>query len=504
MAATLRGPVIAWTAAALAVAGVTLALRDSFAGMAHLWQSSTFSYGALIAPISLFLIWRERARLAAMHPRPGWIAVALLVPVTGAWALGQLLDVNVVHHLAAAIALALAIWAVLGTAVARVIWFPLAYLLLMVPFSEFLVPTLMQWTADFAVRAVSLSGVPVYQDGYVFSLPGTDFEVIKACSGIRFLMATVAAGTLFAWLSYQSWRKRLLFLLATVLVPIVANLLRAYLVVMIVHLSNGRLAGAHVTYGMIFFGGILLAMFLVGAKFADPLPASPADGAVAPARAGSQPAAGVAVLVVLIAVVGGAGPSVLQGQARDNPVLDAGPLPGQLDAYAREDASGDWQPALHGAATTVAARYRRASADRPVDAFLASYRLGSPDGELTDSRNLPFERDQWRRAGGLSVPGYNETVIRPAPRSTLVPGSARVVWSWFVVDGAPTGSRLMAKALELRGLVAGRPVQLWLVALSAPFGEEPGEARRNLGAFAAGFCGGAGVPCPPALVSARE
>ncbi|MBN8281312.1 MAG: exosortase, partial [Gammaproteobacteria bacterium] len=283
-----------WLIAALAAIAVVVALRASFAGMAFQWSSSsTFSYGVLIAPIALFLAWRERQRLAALPPTgPAWLPLLLALPVAAGWALAALLDVNVVHHFAAVMLVILAIWAVIGTPAARALWFPLAYLLLMVPFGEFLVPTLMQWTADFAVLAVSLSGVPVFQDGYVFSLPTVDFEVIKACSGIRFLMATLAAGTVFAWVAYQSWRKRWLFLLACFLVPVVGNLLRAYLVVMLVHLSDGRLAGAHVTYGTIFFGAILVALFLVGARYADPAPAAlPGTGSGAVAGTGSRAAA---------------------------------------------------------------------------------------------------------------------------------------------------------------------------------------------------------------------
>ncbi|MEZ5566619.1 MAG: exosortase [Gammaproteobacteria bacterium] len=139
---------------------------------------------------------------------PSWLAVTLMVPAGVLWVLGEVLEINLVHHFAAVMLLILAVWAVLGARIVRIIWFPLAYLLLMVPFGEFLVPTLMRWTADFAVVAVAATGVPVFQEGFVFSLPSGDFEVIKACSGIRFLMATVAAGIVFAWVAYRSWTKR--------------------------------------------------------------------------------------------------------------------------------------------------------------------------------------------------------------------------------------------------------------------------------------------------------
>ncbi|MEQ1802503.1 MAG: exosortase A [Gammaproteobacteria bacterium] len=495
-----RGPVVAWVLAALAAVAVALALRESFLGMAFQWRSSsTFSYGVLILPISLFLLWRERARLAAVPAEPSWLALFLMIPVGVSWVLAMLLDVNVVHHFAAVVLVALAVWAVLGTPASRVIWFPLAYLLLMVPFGEFLVPTLMQWTADFAVVAVGLSGVPVFQDGFVFSLPSGDFEVIKACSGIRFLMATVAAGTVFAWVAYRSWQKRLVFLMACLVVPVVGNVVRAYLVVMLVHLSDGRLAGAHVLYGTIFFGAILLAMFVIGARYADP----PAPSAVSPERVTSRGATAtlpVAAMAAIVAVVTAAVPGELRGRAAGAEAGAPPAMPGSLAGYGPpESGVHGWLPVLRGADGETIARYQSVESATPVDVFVAVYDHASGGGEVTDSRNQLFDRKTWRRVGGGPGAGYAEAVLRPAPQSAIPEGTARIVWSWYVVNGRAADSRVDAKLLELRGLLGGEPFQQGIVALSATFDTDSDGARRDLRAFAPAFCARAGLPCPPAL-----
>lgn len=501
MATDTRAPVLAWSLAALAAVVVALALRESFLGMAFQWRSSsTFSYGVLILPIALFLLWRERGRLAAIRPEAGWLALALMVPVGASWVLGMLLDVNVVQHFAAVLLVILAVWAVLGTPAAKVIWFPLAYLLLMVPFGEFLVPVLMQWTADFAVLAVALSGVPVYQDGYVFSLPSGDFEVIKACSGIRFLMATVAAGTVFAWVAYRSWRKRLLFLLACFVVPVIGNLARAYFVVMLVHLSDGRLAGAHILYGTIFFGAILLGLFFIGARFADhPDPAGRGEArgtAVADRTMLIVPAAAASIVAILLALLPGTFKTLRADAASSAlPAIDA-PLRG----YAlRVDTTVDWRPDLRGSPGEQQVSYQSAARGRPVDAYVASYDTPAAEGELTDSRNQLFDGHAWRRVGGRSGGGYTEAVLRPAPDSSVAEGAARVVWSWYVVNGQATDSALAAKWLELRGLLGGGQFIQVLVALSAPFEDQAANARQDLRVFAPDFCAGTGLPCPPSL-----
>lgn len=501
MAAPSRGPGLAWLLAAVTALAVALALRESFQGMAFQWQSSsTFSYGVLIFPISLFLLWRERGRLATVPPEPGWPALVLMVPVGLAWVLGVVLDVNVVHHFAAVLLVILSVWAVLGTPATRVVWFPLGYLLLMVPFGEFMVPTLMQWTADFAVLAVTLSGVPVFQDGYVFSLPSGDFEVIKACSGIRFLMATVAAGTVFAWVAYQSWRKRLLFLLACLVVPVLGNLLRAYLVVMLVHLSDGRLAGAHVLYGTIFFGAILLAMFLVGARYADRPEQPPAGQRPSAAGVGVVRLLPAAMCAAILALGTALAPGAIEGPGAGAATRKVPPMPASLAGYsAPVEGPGDWQPALRGAAGKRLARYRSLDHGGAVDAFVAVYESSSAGGELTDAANRLFDASDWRQVGSHSAGGYTEAILRPAPRGDQPGGTARVVWSWYVIDGRATDNRLAAKLLEIRGLIDGADSDQAFVALSAPFDAESDGARDALRDFAPAFCAGAGLPCPAVL-----
>ena len=78
-----------------------------------------------------------------------------------------------------------------------------------VPFGEALVPKLMDWTADFTVAAVKLSGVPVYREGTHFVIPSGQWSVIEACSGIKFLIASLMGGSLYAWLMYRSPGRRL-------------------------------------------------------------------------------------------------------------------------------------------------------------------------------------------------------------------------------------------------------------------------------------------------------
>ena len=264
------------------LAVVLLAYRDTFVAMVSIWsRSDTFAHAFLVPPIALWLVWRQREALAREQPRP---AAWVLLPMAGAallWLLGDLASVNAVTQLASVALLVLAVPAVLGARVARVILFPLGFLFFAVPIGEFLMPRLMAWTADFTVLALRASGIPVFREGMQFVIPSGNWSVVEACSGVRYLIASFMVGTLFAYLNYRSMARRWVFVGIAIAVPIVANWVRAYLIVLLGHASNNTVAvGAdHLVYGWLFFGLVIGVMFAIGAIWSEP----PAEAPAAPA-----------------------------------------------------------------------------------------------------------------------------------------------------------------------------------------------------------------------------
>ena len=101
--------------------------------------------------------------------------------------------------------------------------------------------------------------------------------MVEACSGVRYLIASVMVGTLFAYLTYQSLARRIAFVAVSFLVPVLANWLRAYMIVMLGHLSGNKLAVGvdHLIYGWVFFGVVMLLMFWIGARWREDEPKLP-------------------------------------------------------------------------------------------------------------------------------------------------------------------------------------------------------------------------------------
>ena len=233
------------------------------------WTSETFAHGMVVYPASLWLIWRKRNELAKLPVEPCYWA---LVPLTGAcfgWLVATAGGVQAGQHFCLVVAIALLPWLVLGTRVARTIAFPLAFTLLAAPIGDFLMPIMMQHTADVTVAALRLIGMPVYREGLHFVIPSGRWSIVEACSGLRYLIASGVLGCLFAYLTYQSPWRRAAFIAASIMAPIVANWVRAFMIVMIGHYSGMTLAVGvdHLIYGWVFFGFVMLLLAYVGSRF---------------------------------------------------------------------------------------------------------------------------------------------------------------------------------------------------------------------------------------------
>ena len=135
----------------------------------------------------------------------------------------------------------------------------------------------MDLTAAFAVKGIELVGIPVYSDGLLITIPPGNFEVAEACAGLRFLIATIALGFLFSYLTYNSIWRRAAFLALSVVVPIVANGIRAWGIVFLGYQSDMTVAVGfdHIIYGWIFFAIVVALVLALSWRFFD----RPLDGA---------------------------------------------------------------------------------------------------------------------------------------------------------------------------------------------------------------------------------
>mgnify|MGYP000100182086 FL=1 len=240
--------------------------------MVETWhRSDTYAHGFLILPFSIYMIWTRRQQLMSLDHQPNFFALVILCGVGFMWLIATLASVQIITQYMLIAMIPIIVWAILGNRILIATAFPLVYLFFAVPFGDILIPPLIDFTADFTVSALQLSGIPVFREGTYFSLPTGNWSVVEACSGLRYLIASVTLGTLYAYLTYFSFKRRVIFILLSIIVPIIANGIRAYLIVMTGHLSGMTLAVGvdHLVYGWVFFGFVMLLLFWIGSYWRE-------------------------------------------------------------------------------------------------------------------------------------------------------------------------------------------------------------------------------------------
>ncbi|MFT3847192.1 MAG: exosortase A [Propionivibrio sp.] len=468
-------------AKALAILFVTLLAilviyRDTALAMAEIWaRSETFTHGFLVPPIALWLVWRIRHRFVGMEPRPSrWF---LLVPAGAGflWLLGELSAVGVVSQFALVTIVVFSVPAVLGLRIARRIAFPLAFLYFAVPFGEFAIPFFMEWTAKITVIGLRMSGIPVYREGLQFIIPSGSWSVVEACSGIRYLIASVTVGTLFAYLSYTSLKRRVLFVAVSFVVPIIANWFRAYLIVMLGHLSGNKLAAGvdHLIYGWVFFGIVMMAMFWIGSRWREEeLQTPPGDDAASTTLQDGRGILSTALTAVIFFLIAVMWPFAEWKLGSNLPpqvtrVEPPGPIAGWTVS---EQPVADWSPYYENPSATFGSSY--ASKGRTVGLFVAYYRNQDYSRKMISSNNrLVAGKDlQWSRvSSGKRDVDWTGRVLTMKTAELKSSDSRRLtVWQFYWVNGHLTASDAKAKVYTALSRLTGRGDDSAVVFIYAP------------------------------------
>lgn len=230
------------------------------------WNIDTYNHILLVPLIVGWLVWIKLDQLAVMTPHAFTGGLVIIGAGLVLWALGRFTDVNLIAQAGAVGALQGAIIAVLGI---RVCWFlalPLGFLAFLVPFGDEIIPFLQAITAEMAIALTHLSGIPAQIDGIYIDTPAGLFIVAEECSGVKFLVAMVTLAVLIAFTRFRSWSRRAMLMLAAVIVPVLANGVRAWGTIYIAQFAGVEFAAGfdHIVYGWIFFA-IVVALVLAGA-----------------------------------------------------------------------------------------------------------------------------------------------------------------------------------------------------------------------------------------------
>ncbi len=235
------------------------------------WNASTFNHCLLIGPIIIWLVLQRRDEVQKVDPQTWLPGAAFLFAASCIWMLGEAAGVAQFRHIGLILMLQASVLTLLGPNATRALLFPLFYMCFLVPAGEELVPLLQTITAKMCMALLWLFGIPAHINGIFITIPNGYFEVAEACSGVKFLIAMLAYGTLVSNICFKRWTRRAAFMTVAIVVPVLANGLRAFATIYYAHLTTVESAAGfdHVFYGWFFFAIVMALVMAIGWRFFD-------------------------------------------------------------------------------------------------------------------------------------------------------------------------------------------------------------------------------------------
>ncbi|VAW00121.1 hypothetical protein MNBD_ALPHA01-671 [hydrothermal vent metagenome] len=435
------------------------------------WNKPEYNHCLLILPIIIYLIYERREIFQRMAPQTSWLGLIPLLAGGLLWLFGDLADANVVRQFGLIIIFQGCVLTILGPRIVRALIFPLFYMVFLIPFGDFLVPILQDFTTVFVIATLNLFNIPVFVEGVFISIAAGDFHVAEACAGLRFLVATVALGTLMANVAYKTIGRQITVVFLSFAVPILANGLRASGIILIAHWSDMKYATGvdHLVFGWIFFAVVLLIFISIAMTFTN---RGLNDGYIdftkeywTSNKSGSVRLSFLPIIASVILV--GFAPfyvSVIEQryQTYENNRLT---LDGEHWGSDISQEAG-WKPQYDGASQVFRLRKQQAAAD-PVDIYVAYYKYQSQNKEMIRHGNGVDQQDVWSRVDNRAINPVIAGERRRVNEMLLQSGrQKRLVWYWYWVDGRVVASNYKAKLFDAKAKLSGGRLDSAVIAVS--------------------------------------
>ncbi|MEM0927657.1 MAG: VPLPA-CTERM-specific exosortase XrtD [Pseudomonadota bacterium] len=250
--------------------GIALVLSVVFLGyegLANLWQrwggQKELSHSYFIPLISAWMLWERRDALKKSVGSPNVLGLAILafsVLLVVGYETTQIFLLEHIGLYVSAFGVALLLG---GTSLLRVMFFPLAYLIFMIP-PPFWIITVTSWqfqlwSSELGVAMIRVFDVPVLLSGNVIELENITLQVVEACSGLRYLFPFVSLAAIAAYFYRGPIWQRLMVVLSAIPITIVMNSFR----IAITGLLSDRFGSSHTEGFLHFFEGWVVFLLCI-------------------------------------------------------------------------------------------------------------------------------------------------------------------------------------------------------------------------------------------------
>lgn len=450
------GRPLAWLSLLSAWAVILFVFREDVLLVVESWEKlPSHAHGYVVLLVVAFFSWKRMPFIHTVAFSPSIYGVAAFLLSAFSALVGLLVSAAVVVQFSTVFLMIVAVWAILGYQAFKAMIGPLAFLFFAIPFGHDTLPTLMDWTADATVAALRLSGIPVFQQDRHFIIPSGSWAVVEACAGIRYLFTAFFIGTIYAYVTYQNGLKRVAFVVVILGSSLFANWLRAYIIVLVAHLTNNEWGHgmSHLTLGWIIFGIVIFTAFWIGSYWQEHAPMPPTE--IPPAN---TPRMRTLVATGIITLIAWGLPQINDvlasnaGNRADAPLLN---FDASLHDLERTEARrAQIVPAYAGASATHQSTYRLGEVE--VLLHVAYYRNQSQGKELINVHNQMESLRNWDWTGHrhfeLTGAPIGSVHTEKFTQGDTVALAARIYW----IGSIATQSSMKSKLLQVLNMLIGR------------------------------------------------
>lgn len=268
----------AWLCIALLIAALLYAYYETFLSLMKIWSSrNDYAHGFIVPFASLYFVYALRNKLKAIEIKRN-ISIGMVATLAGVLmlVLGNTGGIITVQQLSILIVIYGLVIMLLGVKMFKALLLPLGYLVLMVPLILDVVFTPLHWPfqlfgAKIAANILGAYGIPVFHTAQYIELPNMPLEVANACSGIRYLVSITALAVPLAYLTLDTWPKRLFLIFSSLLIGVLANPLRIAIIGLWVYYGGSILHGpGHILQGyfvsVVGFGFLFTTAWIMNRK----------------------------------------------------------------------------------------------------------------------------------------------------------------------------------------------------------------------------------------------
>lgn len=243
----------------------------TFWGLFHgLWATDSQGHGPIVLAISLWLLWRKVPEVATLPIQPsrawGWGVFALAMVL---YALGRSQDILLFEVGTLIVVICAVVLLLKGSAAVRVLWFPLFFMVFMIPLPSVIVDAMtqpMKMAVSYAAEALLYAGgYPASRSGVILHIGQYQLLVADACAGLHTLFTLEALGLLYLNLiRHESVARNAV--LAVLIVPIsfTANVIRVIVLTLVTYYLGDEAGQGflHGFAGMVLFMAALMLIIL--------------------------------------------------------------------------------------------------------------------------------------------------------------------------------------------------------------------------------------------------